>query len=346
MSGEQAQCQATLMRFGALGSLAVFCDNTYLGMKHLLLISACLLCVHCGTNARRGGTMASAPAGVLDGPCNSVGTCNAGLLCVAAICVLDDGAPMAGAMGMGAGSTGGAAAGSSAGVMGGTGVTDSLLFVPDVPLTYDGAVIEPGVEILAFTIAEGSLGPVWLVAFENVSTDLRLCGLRLPFLFFDAAGTQIARAGGVLNVPLSRGSSGAGGILPCLLPGEIGMAVNTYDLGNTDVDAIASITWSVDALNLYDAVSTNDIVVTGLGLVKDEFDRDTFAGTIENNTGYSVMNPDISVFGLNEVGRPLLEGHEYESTTLAAGASWNFVTRPGFDQPIASFVAFPQVDDI
>ena len=97
------------------------------------------------------------------------------------------------------------------------------------------------------------------------------------------------------------------------------MAVNTYDLGKTDVDAIASITWSVDALNLYDAVSTNDIVVTGLGLVKDEF---------------------------NEVGRPLLEGHEYESTTLAAGASWNFVTRPGFDQPIASFVAFPQVDDI
>jgi hypothetical protein len=57
-------------------------------------------------------------------------------------------------------------------------VPDMRAFVPDVPITYAGMIVDPGVEIVGFTLREHPRYPgqfEFLVSVRNVSTGLRLC---------------------------------------------------------------------------------------------------------------------------------------------------------------------------
>lgn len=259
---------------------------------------------------------------------------------------------MGGAAGVAAGAGGmaGMAAGSggAAGTAGtgGSGAGDTTLFEPDIPVSYDGPILEPGIEVVAFTIREdgGLGGPEWLVAIKNVSTN-HLCSLTFAAVFYDASDAEIGKADGLVESPMHRGVSGTGDLLQCLGPDQIGMRQDNYSLMGVDANAIASMKWSVSAINLLDAVPSEDILVTGVHQTMDSFGRNQFEGTLENHSGGPVTFPEVSIFGVNGVGRPLVYAHEIEETTVSDEGSWNFTASPGFEETILDYVAFPDVND-
>lgn len=240
----------------------------------------------------------------------------------------------------GAGSGGGGAGGAG----GSAGAGDMRRFVPDIPNTYESTTPNPGLEVIAHTLRIGLLGAEWLVAIENTGTS-HICVLDIESIFFNASNTEIAAGTAIVEVPLERGSSGTGGLVECLGPGQIGMAVDQLTLSDvTDPTVIASVKHNFSGLILEDAAPTNDIVVTGVRVVTDTLGRNQFTGQIRNDSDVTVRNPAISIFGVNAVGRPLVEGSDIELTTIAAGASWTFTTN-SFEESVEGYVAFPRVSE-
>jgi hypothetical protein len=227
------------------------------------------------------------------------------------------------------------------------GATDRRLFVPDVPHTYDGTLTDPGVTILAHTIAVDPVlgGFTFLVAVRNTSTNIHLCAMDLTTRFWTASGTQIGMTQSLVATPPSRGVSGTGHLTSnCLLPGATGMQSNRLDLGTHTVDEIDHTTWQVGGINLIDSVATSDIGVSGVS-TRMSFGQLDFVGTFENHSSVAVRFPEVWVFGLNAVGRPLYGGHDIDSGTVAARSTWSFDAIPGFTGTYASTVAFPKGSD-
>jgi hypothetical protein len=114
--------------------------------------------------------------------------------------------------------------------------------------------------------------------------------------------------------------------------------------GLDDVNAIASVTHSFGAIIIEDAVPTDDLVVTGVQVVLDEFGRNQFVGQFHNDSDAAVENPSVSVFGVNAAGRPLVEAGAIDLVTIPAGGTWDFTTG-AFEESVDSFVAFPSASD-
>jgi hypothetical protein len=252
--------------------------------------------------------------------------------------------------GAGAGNGGsGADAGSSGAGTGGTGGAPMIsndAFNPDVPQEYVGTIVSPGMEVVAHTIREGTLGAAeWLMAVKNIGTD-HLCAIDVQYAFLDAGGVELGSGFGLLDVGLERGSNGTGGLTNCLGPGKVGMLSDTLALGDVDVAMIAKVTHEFGAIILTDAVATDDIKVSGVQPVPSGPSGNVFAGSVDNDSTVGVKNPSVAIYGLNMAGRPLFVSEAIELTTIAAGASWMFETTGKFEEPYASFAAYPDVSDL
>ena len=266
-------------------------------------------------------------------------------LCVACSGNDDTSAGGSGGSSSNAAGSGGTSAGGGSGTAGTAGaVSDTALFVPAIPDTYGGTMADPGMKVIAHTIREGSLGPEWLVAIQNTGT-LELCAIDIDSTFYDAQQVELASAMQLVDTPLHRGSSGQGGLVQCLGPGQIGMAIDTTVLADVDTTRIASVSYDFGAINLTDGVPTNDIAVTGVTTSDDGFGGRVFSGQVVNNSTTAVTNPSIAIYVVNAPGRPLAETEAIQLTTIAAGGSWTFKTTTGITEPYDHFVAFPAVSD-
>jgi hypothetical protein len=219
---------------------------------------------------------------------------------------------------------------------------DMRRFVPDVPLSYVGTIVDPGVEIVGFTLHEHPSYPgqfEFLAAVRNVSADLRLCAADLETMFRDGGGARLGRGFGLIESPLHRGSSGAGGLINCISPGQTGMQAVLVDLGSRTIDDVTSITWTIGALNVFDAVPSADLTVTDVMAIAAPGGR-VFTGRLENRGRRTVTGPRVTLFGLNVVGRPLFASSDIESIDVAPAGSWGFETGPSFDEAYDSHAAF------
>jgi hypothetical protein len=243
---------------------------------------------------------------------------------------------------------GGAGAGSSGAGAGGTGGAPGIsndAFNPDVPQEYVGAVLSPGMEVVAHTIREGTLGLEWLMAVKNIGAD-HLCAVEVQYAFLDAGGVELGSGFGLLDVGLERGSNGTGGLTNCLAPGKVGMLSDTLALDDVDATTIAKVTHEFGAIILTDAVATDDIKVSGVKAVPSGTRGSVFTGSVDNDSTVGVKNPSVAIYGLNAAGRPLFVSEAIQLTTIAAGASWMFETTGRFEEPYASFAAYPDVSDL
>ncbi|MGE0791065.1 MAG: hypothetical protein AB7S26_35665 [Sandaracinaceae bacterium] len=221
------------------------------------------------------------------------------------------------------------------------GSTD-VAFVPDIPLTYVGSLTDTGLEITAFTIYEALIETRFLVAMRNVSPDLHLCALDMRTRFDNADGTEIAIAQGLVETPVHRGVSGTGNLTTCLGPGQLGMQAARLDfLAGYSVEDIAAGRYTVGAINLTDAISSNDIVVTGITSVVNAFGSNELVGQLENRGPRTIRNPSVSIFGVTAIGRPTFEVSDIELVDIPRSGAWSFETGSFHDEPYVSFVAFP-----
>ena len=225
---------------------------------------------------------------------------------------------------------------------------DMRRFVPDIPLTYDGPLTDPGIELLAWTIRED---PVlhdfdFLLAVRNTYGS-PLCALTVDATFFTAGGAEVGTAGTLVDGPPHRGSSGSGRFVSsCISDGETGMmAAPLYLSAGRTVDEIASGTYVIGAINLTDAVTVADLPVLGVTTAPGAFRGSHFTGRVENRGRGTIRNPSVSIYGLNLVGRPLFQSRDLEILSVSLGASWAFSTSPDFEETYASYVAFPDADE-
>jgi hypothetical protein len=223
-------------------------------------------------------------------------------------------------------------------------------FLPAVPVTYDGMIDEPGVEVLGLTVVPPDyedLDPEVLVAVRNDSFDLRLCSLSIRLHFDDASGVEIGSSTRtIVDSPPHRGSHGSGGLMSCLSPGQTGMAaaITNFSFGRTRHE-IAAIRWSVGALNVVDAVPTSNLTTTDVRVVTERFNF-RFHGRMQNWASAPVQNPDVAVYGVNAVGRPIVEASDIELITVPAGGIWSFETLTFETDAFTQIVAFPSARDL
>ena len=222
---------------------------------------------------------------------------------------------------------------------------DTRLFVPDISYAYAGTLTDPGFEVIAATIREdGITYPYQLVIAIRNTSRLVICAIDFEVRFYDAGGAMVGRTWGPIEELVYRGVSGTGDLMGCVGPGQTGMQAAGFDPGFRPVEGIVRAEWEIGGLNIVDAVATSDIVARDITTGTDSFGRTTFRGRIENRSRNSVRFPQIAIYGVNAVGRPLFAVTAIESTTISAGSSWSFETR-GFRDTFASFVAFPEADD-
>jgi len=110
------------------------------------------------------------------------------------------------------------------------------------------------------------------------------------------------------------------------------------------VDAIESGTFDVSAINLVDAVRTEELPVV-TSVVPGSFGRRRVTGRVTNLGSGTVRNPDVAIFGVNLVGRPLFFASDVDILTIPRGGSWSFSATPEFEGEYASLVSFADASD-
>lgn len=226
--------------------------------------------------------------------------------------------------------------------------TDRRYFVPPIEMTYVGMRPDPGISHVAWTVVDDGLyGAEFLFAIRNTYGS-PLCGINVRLTFLDADGDVIATGDDSAETGPMRGCYGSCGLVPgCLAPGLVGMGQAILDLypGRT-VDEIARATFDVSALNLVDAVAATDVVVRDLTSVPGSITgQRRVTGRVVNLSPALVRNPDVTVFGVNAVGRPLFHTWDIELLTIPVGGSWSFEATPAFEGDYASLTWFLDVDD-
>jgi len=206
---------------------------------------------------------------------------------------------------------------SEAGAEAGAPPGDDRLFVPEgLPnVNQDGQDV--GLVLVAFTLAPGSPGPSFYAAVQNVSSA-PLCEAGMMIAFYDLNNQLVGSAASVFQSGHFYAlTDGSGAIIPCIAPGQV---VHLFPSFNVDV------------------VPAGDLAVTGLEAVSGAGGT-TYRGTVANQIGMSASSPEVAVFPLNGVGRPVGMATASATADLAAGSTWTFETS-AVDDPGTGQAAF------
>jgi hypothetical protein len=242
-----------------------------------------------------------------------------------------------GGAGTSSGATGGGAAGGGAGGNGGM-MGDGSLVVPEgvtiTPLDGGTGVLE----LFALTLAQTSAGVEGYAAVRNIGATFA-CSAALSIELFDATELSLgAGIGSLLSEEFHQLTDGSGSITSCVEPGDVAMAVVRDFPGGI---ALASVTIAVYrtpyfelAVEPIDGLSVSDLESMPL-------DGGTgYTGTFVNAFDLAVMNPFVTVFPVNRVGRPLGAAIGSGMLEIPTGGNWTFTTN-AVDDAGVSEVAFP-----
>lgn len=157
--------------------------------------------------------------------------------------------------------------------------------------------------------------------------------------FFDKAGQLVSSAGSVLlSRQFYRLSSGE--IIACIDPGQIAMSASVLASGSIAIDELGSLqhafpAFTVDSITPVPGLTVSDVkaLATGAG--------SAYAGTLHNESPLTASMPQVAVFPLNRVGRPLGVATSNASTRIPPDGSWAFETN-AVDSLGVDYSAFAQ----
>jgi hypothetical protein len=194
-----------------------------------------------------------------------------------------------------------------------------------VPAGLDLSFI-PGrdMELLALTLQEGPYGPEILVAMRNPGTEY-ICGADFHAVFGTTAEDDAGELGiaslSVMGLFMYETPS----LMNCIAPGEVGFGAT--DDGVTLYGELREITRVYYQFRgfLYPTVTP----VTGLsleGITSGPADASgtMVSGSLKNDWTAAIFAPEVLIFSINDVGRPLTWGLAVEDVEVLAGSSWGF----------------------
>jgi hypothetical protein len=158
----------------------------------------------------------------------------------------------------------------------------------------------------------------------------------------DSGGDELTFVLSNIESPLHRTESGTGDFVNCIGPDQVGITGDVALSSALDIAEVASLEFALEGLLMDDAVPAADIAVSGL-TVTERFGSNAFSGTLHNDSSETVEDPRVTVFSLNDVGRPLGSGMAIELISMSPGGTWAFETTT-VDDVGTDWVAFPQVD--
>ena len=214
---------------------------------------------------------------------------------------------------------------------------DDLLFVPEGLPNANVNGTDVGLVLAAFTLAQGATGPELFAAVRN-DGDAPACQPGMTVDFYDQADQRVSSAGGVLQsgrlYQLDDGT-----IIPCIAPGQTAMAAATALPDAIVIDELGHLEHLFPAFVLDGIVPVAGLAVSGVAAVATDAGH-VYTGQLTNGLDVTVRAPQVLVFPVNRVGRPLGVAMSRGTADLPAGGSRTFETS-SVDTFGVDFVAFP-----
>ncbi|WP_159397261.1 FxLYD domain-containing protein [Sorangium cellulosum] len=202
---------------------------------------------------------------------------------------------------------------------------------------------EGGLTLVAFTLAQGATGPELYAAVRN-DGETPACDPGMIVHFIDKAEQLVTTwGGGLRSGQLYQLSDGSGVIIPCVAPGEIAMAASTDLPGDIAIEELGYLKHEFPAFTV-DVVPLDAITVSGVETVRRGAGS-AYTGTLENGLDVAVSDPEITVFPVNRVGRPLGVATSSAAADIPPGGTWTFETTTvddlGVDHVVCPTVSAP-----
>lgn len=199
------------------------------------------------------------------------------------------------------------------------------------------------VNVVAFTLVQRPGGPEVYAALRN-DGDISACDAAISFEFFDHTEQSVgAWIGGVYAAQLYRRSDETGGLVACIEPGATAM-VALLDLPESlALDELAATLYQLTYFDRdilpFELVAVDAFAVSGVETVNQGAET-AFSGNFRNELEVPVNDAAVTIFPVNEVGRPLGVASSQADDAVPSKGSWEFrtttVAEPGTD-----YVAFP-----
>jgi hypothetical protein len=208
-------------------------------------------------------------------------------------------------------------------------------FVPsNLPNTLRAGDAPSGLTLIAFTLLQNGARAELYAAVKNQGPT-PACEAGMLTDFFDKAGQLVSSVGSVL---LSRQfyQLSSGELIACIDPGQIAMSASTSE--SIAVAELGSLqhafpAFTVDSIAPVAGLSVRDVKAFATGAGR------AYAGTVNNESQLTASMPQITVFPVNRVGRPLGAATSNASTRIAPGGTWAFET-DAIDSLGVDFAAF------
>lgn len=238
------------------------------------------------------------------------------------------------------GAVGAVTSGASVGGMAG-GPGDDLSFVPeDLPVSkLDGG--GETINLTALTLLQRAAGPELFLAVRNDGEDTA-CDPNISVEFLDQDERSLATWVGTLYIEqLFLRSDDPNTILSCLEPGKVALAGSQDLPEGIVVDELGMLVYhfsyfAADILP-FDIIPTDALTVSEVESYQT-VSGSVFGGTLENGLDVALVNPTVTIFPLNGVGRPLAMATGSEMIEVAPGTTWTFQTSTVYDLGVGQAV--------
>lgn len=202
---------------------------------------------------------------------------------------------------------------------------DTRAFVPeDLPNT-ELVGQEGGLTLVAFTLERRERSLEAYAAVENEGAT-PACN---PGMMLDVYGKNadfITTVGGAVESGhFYLIDDGSGVVLSCIPPGELGMGALTGFPPDLALEQVGSLEHQFPAFTVDGIVPLEGVTLGALKVVTTA-EGATYEGTLTNGLDVPVTSPEVTIFPVNRVGRPLGVATAEASADVAAHGSWSFTT--------------------
>jgi hypothetical protein len=205
---------------------------------------------------------------------------------------------------------------------------DGRFFVPEnLPNTPKEGEVGVTLKLVAFTLLQGAAGPELYAAVRN-DGSAPSCNAGMMTDFIDKTGQNVATAAtGLRSKQLYR--LDATTILGCIDPGQIAMSASTKLPAEVVIAELGSLQHSFPTFGVDGIVPSAGFTVSHVQLIEQLIGVGAgtlYRGTFTNGLDATVNAPNVTIFPVNRVGRPLGVATASATIDVLPAGTWSFET--------------------
>ncbi len=203
--------------------------------------------------------------------------------------------------------------------------------LPNLPLDSVAGVLT----LFASTLQEGADGLELYAGVCNEGESL-LCGAALQVEFYGPGGEPLGTASGAVQSGHLYSFAQSPAPISCVAPGETAMAAVTNLPEGLVLADVESLGHRFPAFQIDDAVPILGLTVNDVRAL-EAVDGVAFQGVVANASDAPFTEPAVSVFPVNQVGRPLGVATKTTDVEIPSGGTWTFETNTVAERGVEQF---------